>query len=511
MSEDSKGKGKICFVCTRIDKALQEDEYEPPPTYGSDELPSDSSEESESNDPIIDSGHPDDSDTFGSDKEDCVEPEREEASCSTLQYSTRIHKRVFNDLVTAGFLNDLEHDQLQSHDRCDFFHGVSAYAASHFSCNGDNAEENPFLQDFVQFERSLAKVIVEDLNAHVIDALEELISKQILLIETMFETKFSLARKAIGAEQRLLFIVKTEKRAYKQLKNALGTNRSSQVQKMINEERAACLEFLPQEAGKVNVSVDPNVGTKNDQDMAAANQIREYVCSKFNERFKRRLRDHLPVLNVGETIERCAETMQEGAKESLEAVRVVSTMMRVVYRSLSNALDVKDGLPLKLRIKRLFNVVFSREGSESYTNAWKEAVARHFLKSLDTKLIAEEYCRDVQQTLDRAHAKFKLSVEDLEAAKQSIVKDARGQQRAIRIKDGYDLAAVFLKSKSFLDSLRHGVPKKGEVIGAGPTSTVHKCLEGAWGKRANVVLKIRKPWPPPEFREVWPASLYFSV
>ena len=349
------------------------------------------------------------------------------------------------------------------------------------------------------------------MNAHVRDALEELISKQILLIEIMFQTKFSLARKAMAAEQQLQFIVKTEERVYKHLRDVVATSRLSQLQEMINEEKAASLQFLPQKAGDVAILVEAGAGSRNDQDMTAANQVREYVCDKFNDNFKRRVRDHTPVLNVGETVERCAETMQKQVNENLEAVRLVSTVVQAAYRPVSNAVSVKKGLPLKLRIENFFNAVMRREPAESYTKTWKEDVARDFIKSLDAKLLAEEYCAEVEQTLERAHAEFKLSIEGLEAAKQSIVEEAQGQQREVRIKDGYELAAVFLESKSFLDSLRHGIPQKGEVIGAGPTSTVHKCLEGAWGQRADVVLKVRKPWPPPVSREVWPASLYFSM
>ena len=499
MTEDSKGKGKICFVCTRLDEALQEDEYEPPPTYLLDELSSDSEDDG----PAIDSGHPDDSDTVRSIKPDLRD--------STLQYSTRIHERVFNDLVDEGFLNDLEEDQLQSHDLCDYFHCVSAHAAAHFSRGKDDAGENLFLRDFIQLERSLAKVIVEDLNAHVKDALEELISKQILLIETMFKTKFSLARKGVVAEQRLLFTVQAEERVYKELRRFLGTSHNPQLQKIIKQEKAACLEFLPQEAGSVNVLVDATVGKRKDQDTTAATQIREYVCKKLNDKFKRRVQDHLPVLNVTEIIKRSAETMQKQVRGSLEAVRTVSAIMQVAYRPLSNALVVKKGLPLKLRIKSFWSAILGREPSESYTKAWKEDVARHFLESLDAKSLTEEYCADVQQTLDRSHEKFKLSIGELEAATQSIVEKARSEQLQIRIKDGYELAALFLNSKSILDSLRYGVPQKGNMICAGPTGTVHECLEGSWGQRANVVVKVRKPWPPPVSREVWPASLYFSM
>jgi hypothetical protein len=507
LTENSRGKGKICFVCTRIDEALKEDPDEPPPTFSLDQLPSDSND-SEEDDHTVDSGQPDESDTLGSDKDDVIESHE---ICSTLKYSTRIHERVFSDLVDEGFLDDLEQDQLQSHDKCDFFHCVSAYAAAHFSREDDGEDENPFLRDFLQFEKSLAKVIVDNLNAHVKDALEELISKQTLLIEIMFQTKFSLARKAMAAEQQLQFIVKTEERVYKHLREVVATSRLSQLQEMINAEKAVSLQSLPEKAGEMVVFSAASHISREDQDKTAANQVREYVCDKFNDNFKRRVRDHTPVLNVGETVERCAETMQSQVGQNLEAVRLVSTVVQAAYRPLSNALSVKKGLPLKLRIQNFFNAVLRRDPAESYTKSWKEGVARDFIKSLDAKALAEEYCAEVEQTLERAHAEFKLSIEGLEAAKQSIVNEALGQQREVRIKDGYELAAVFLQSKSFLDSLRHGIPQKGEEIGAGPTSIVYKCLEGQWGQRADVVVKVRKPWPPQVSREVWPASLYFST
>ena len=511
MTEDSKGKGKICFVCTRIDEALQEDKYERPPTYRSDELPSDSDDDSEDDGFPIDSGHPEGSDTISSGKAEFAAPALQGEICSSLQYSTKIHEGIFNSLVHEGFLDDVDEDQLQSHDRCDFFHCVSAYAAVPVSSDNDGAENNPFLKDFLQFEKSLAKVIVGNLNEHVRDALKELIGQQLDLIENMFRTKFRLARKAITAERRVLFIVKAEERIHKQLKDVVATSRISQLHKMIKEEKAACLEFLPQKARDVSVLVDVSVSSRNDQDMTAAKQVREYVSDKFNGRFKKRVRDHLPVLNVGETIERCAKTMQKEANESLEAVRLVSTVVRAAYRPPFRDLNMNKGLPLKLRIKRLLNAVLRRDRSEPYTKSWKEAVARDFLKSFDAKLLAEEYCADVLKTLEKAHSEFMLHVKGLENAEQAIKREALGQQREVRIKDGYELAAVFLKSLSFLDSLRHGVPQVGNQIGKGPTGTVHKCLEGAWGPTANVVVKIRKSWPPPVSREVWPASLYFSM
>jgi serine/threonine protein kinase len=485
-------------VCTRIDEALKEDIDEPPPTFSPNELPFDSEEDEE--DPAL---HSDDSDT---DENDSTTSEK---VSSTLQYSTRIHERVFNDLVNEGFLDDLEEDQLQSHDRCDFFHCVSSYAATRSA----RVEENPFVKEFLQFERSLAKVIVGNLNAHVLEALEELISKQTLLIEIVLQTKFSLAKKATAAEQQLQFIVKTEERVYTQLRDVVANSRLLKLEKLIRDEKAASLLSIPQEAGeKATVKVDTS--SRNDQNKAA-NQVCEFVCDRFNGNFKKRVRDHIPVLNIGETIERCAKAMQAQVDQSLEAVRLVSRLMQAAYTSVTKVANVKQGLPLKRRIQGLFNSLMHKEPAECFTKSWKEDVARHCIKSLKAKEIAEEYCEEVEKTLEKSHEEFQLSIDELRAAKQSIVKEARGQQRQVRIRDGYELAALFLDSKSFLDSLRHGVPQKGEEIGAGPTSIVHKCLKGAWGQIADVVLKVRKPWPPrasePRSREVWPASLYFSV
>lgn len=498
-------------MCTRSDKALQEDVDEPTPTFSSDELPENSSDDDDIVPADDDDSNPSNLDTVALDHNAHKCGDDQELAFKTLQYSTRIHERVFDDLVTEGFMKDLKPYELESHDLCPLFHCVSAYAAQTFSRAGVESERNPFVQDFLQFEKCLADVIVESLNFHVQDALEELIRKQMLLIESMFQKKFSLGRKAVAAERKLQFVVKTEDRIYVQLKDAVAKGNFRHLQKIIEEERATCLTFLPQLAGKLTVVIDGDPSHRNESDLKVAHQVREYVCDKFNERFKERVQDEVPVLNVGETIETCVKSMQDQASKDLEAARLVSTIVQAAYRPLSYVAGVKKGLPLKLHFERFMNALMRRELSESYTREWKETVARDLLESLKAKALARDYCAGVEETLEKAHAEFKSGMKDLEAVKQAIVETARDQQHEMRIKDGYELAAVFLQSRSFLDPFVHGAAEKGKKIGEGPTSVVYECQRGKWGSNANLILKSRKPWPPPVSREVWPASLYFSM
>lgn len=501
MKEDSNEKAKLFFVCTRIDEVLQEDTDEEPNIP--DDLPSDS----EDDDIAEDS-------TVGSDSDDFVKSALQGSTCRIPRYSTKIHERVFNALVREGFLNDLEEDQRQSYDRCSFFHCVSAFrAAEAAQSSSDNTgvEENPFLRDFLQFEESLSTIIVEQLNTYATIALKELVRKQKILIETMFQLKFSLTRKAIRAEQKLQFIIKTEEQVYMQFKAVLGSSRVSKVQKIVQEEKEACLGYLPKEAENLKVSVGESVSNRKGQDLAVANQVREYVCEKFNERFLERVRHVTPSSNLGETVQRCATDLQKETNESLDTVRLVSTFVQAAYSPIADKLTINkgSGLPLKLRIKTLFNTIFHRK--QSYTKSWKNEVARHCLKSFDAESLAQDYCRDLQQKLEEVHSLSGNNIKRLESMTQSTVHSALGQQRKVRIEEGHELASVFLKSESLLNRLRHSVPEKGDKIGEGQSGTVHRCLDGKWGH--NVVIKVRKRWPPPTSEEpaAWPASLYFSV
>ncbi len=478
-------------MCTRIDKALTEEKDEPPPVLASEELPegSDNSDIEEDTD--------DDKDN----ESDITNRDREHYSC--LQYSTKIHERVFDSLVTEEFLTG-------KHDECPLFHAVCAYAAEQI---GQLEDENPFVRDFLRFERCLAETIVENLNVHVKDALEELITKQTILIETMFQFKFSHVRKAIAAQRQLQFIIKIEKRVYQELKEMTAGNRLSQLQDMIKEVKDSCLQTLPQEAGIENFFVDEGETIPKNRDIQVADKIRDFVCHKFNKRFCKHVRGRIKVLNVTETVERCVRSMQDQVKDDLQAVRIVSTVIQAAYRPVTNvdSVNVKRGLPWKLILKDFFINLFARNDPKAkYTKEWKATVALHFLESFDPMQLATAYSADVEETLEKAHKEFKSSIVELKAATQEIVEEAQGQQRQIRINDGYELAAVYLKSKSFLGILQHGVPEKGDVIGKDPRSTVHRCKGGSWGSGADVVLKGRKPWPPVS-REAWPAYLYFAM
>lgn len=327
----------------------------------------------------------------------------------------------------------------------------------------------------------------------------------------MFQLKFSLTRKAIRAEQKLQFIIKTEEQVYMQFKAVLGSSRVSKVQKIVQEEKEACLGYLPKEAENLKVSVGESVSNRKGQDLAVANQVREYVCEKFNERFLERVRHVTPSSNLGETVQRCATDLQKETNESLDTVRLVSTFVEEAYSPIADKLTINkgSGLPLKSRIKTLFNTIFHRK--QSYTKSWKNEVARHCLKSFDAESLAQDYCRDLQQKLEEVHSLSGNNIKRLESMTQSTVHSALGQQRKVRIEEGHELASVFLKSESLLNRLRHSVPEKGDKIGEGQSGTVHRCLDGKWGH--NVVIKVRKRWPPPTSEEpaAWPASLYFSV
>ena len=478
-------------MCTRIDKALTEEEDEPLPVFASEELP----ESSDNSD--IEEDTDDDPDT----ESDITNCDREHSRC--LQYSTKIHERVFDKLVAEEFLTG-------KHDECPLFHAVCAYAAEQI---GQLEDENPFVRDFLRFERCLAETIVQNLNDHIKDALEELIMKQTMLVETMFQFKFSHARKAIAAQRQLQFIIKIEEKVYQEMKEMTAGNRLSQLHDMIKEVKDSCLQTLPQKAGKESVFVDEGETIAKTQDLQVADKIRDFVCHKFNERFCKRVRGRIRVLNVTETVERCVRSMQDQVKDDLQAVRIVSNVIQAAYRPVTNvdSLNVKRGLPWKLILKDFFNKLFTRKDPKAkYTKEWKATVALDFLKSFDPMQLAKAYSVDVEETLKKAHKEFKSSIVELEAATQEIVEEAQGQQRQIRISDGYELAAVYLKSKSFLGILQHGVPEKGDVIGKGPRSTVHRCKGGSWGSGADVVFKDRKPWPPVS-REAWPAYLYFAM
>ena len=475
-------------MCTRIDKALREEKDEPPLVLSSGDLPDCSDDEDVTNSDILTT------DITDSDKE----------QCNLLQYSTRIHERVFDSLVTEEFLTGKQ--SILSHDQCSFFHAVSAYATQLTQVE----DKNLFVRDVLKFEECLSEIIVENLSFHVKDALEELIAKQIKLMETMFVFKVSHARKAIVAQNTLQFIIKIEKRVYQELKNMTAENHLSQLEKMIKEVKDACLLVLPQQAGTQGLLLDKHE-TNSKQDEQAANQVREFVCDKFNERFCKRVRDQMKVLDVTEIVERCVKGMQDQVKSDLQAVRIVTTIVKAAYIPVSKAATVKRGLPFKLILIDFFRRHFtSKEPMAKYTKEWKETVAEHFLLLLDPKELARAYCTNIQDTLEKAHAEFESSIVELEAAKQNIVEEARGQQHQIRISDVYHLANVFLESKSFLGFLQHGMPEKEDAIGKGPTSTVYKCIRGSWSPSADVILKAREPWPPVS-KEFWSASLYLAM
>ena len=482
-------------MCTRIDEALREDEDEPPPMLPPEELPEDSD---------------DDQDHLGTKQDTCNDEythsditSSDKEQCNLLEYSTRIHERVFDSLVTEEFL--ATEQGMSSHDQCPLFHAVSAYAARELAQEED---ENPFVRDIIRFEECLAETIVENLNVHLKSALEELITEQVMLLETVFQFKFSHARTATEAQRKIDFITTIEMRVYQKLKTMTGETCSSQLEDLIKELKATCLKTLPEQAASETFLVDENETNFKKRDKKVAKQVRDFVCDKFNEKFSKRVRDQMKVLNVAETVERCVKSMQDQVQGDLQVVRTVTILAKAAYTPVLKPDIVKEGLPLKLIFKDFFNKSFfaSKELESKYTNEWKKTVAESFLKSLDPKKLARVYCTEVQDTVEKAHAKFSSSFADLEAAAQEIGKEARGQQSQIRLSDGYELVNVFLKSKSFLGSFQHGMPGKGEVIGVGPTTTVYKCQGGSWG---DVVLKARKPWPPVS-GGVWPASLYFA-
>ena len=482
-------------MCTRIDEALSKDEDEPPTEFASNQLPECSDDGDSDQDVEQGSDGHEDNDHYITDSD--------RDKCGFPQYSTKIHERVFDSLVTEGWLT-CEQGVPLSYDQCPLFHAVSAHSAKQLT---ESEGENPFVRDFLRFERCLAEVIVENLNVHVKDALNELISKQKLLIETMFHFKFIQARKAISAQHRLRFIIEIEERVYQEMKTMTAGSHFSQLRGMIKEVRNVCLQELPQKAGTEDFIVNEEIPKARDKQVA--NEVREFVRDEFNKMFCERARHQMKVLNVADTVERCVKSMQDQVKHDLQAVRIVKTVIQAGYQLVSKEANVNKGLPFMLILKDIFSRARGDDLNAKYTKQWKETVARDFLKSLKSKELATEYCKDIEDTLEKAHKDFRSSIAELEAATQEIVDKARRNQHQIRISDGYDLAAVYLKSKSILDTLQYGVPEKAKVIGKGPTSTVYRCKGGSWGTAIDVVIKAREPWPP-ESTQIWPASLYFA-
>lgn len=499
LTDSGTGREKIMFVCTRIDTVLRGDGFEEPPVTNPEELPSDSESDSEEVSSDLAEGR------GATATASAAHAISSQGDCpGTLEYSTRVHETVFDQLVSKSMLPKSE-----TFDKCELFHCVSADEANQHSLG---QKKSPFVDDFVRFERCLAQLIVGNLNVHLTNALQQLIRKQTVMIEAMFDTKSSNMQKVIVMKRRLQYVTTKEEELHRDMKRTLE-NGIDKLRQAIREVREECKETLPERAGYIDVvfSESEAKASRKEKDDIAAKQIRQFVSTRFNAKF---IEKTMPALSFHKLVEKSVKIMEEEVKISigegepdLKAVRMVES----AYRPLFDIANAKRGLPFKLQFRRFVDSLTGKdkEGVNPYDPEWKETVAYSFLKSIKSEPLAKQYCSILDSNMTEAKTKFRQSLAELESGQESIVRETENETLHIQFTDGYELAKLFLNASSLRDCIAYGEPRKSGLLGKGPNTDVYACA-GRWGGR-KVVIKARKPWPPPESTQVWPASLYFST
>lgn len=488
----SANNKSILFVCTKVDKASRGEMCDPVFIASTDELQEEDTED--------DLG-------FEIFDENDKESNGEEQTVAIPKSSDpdRFQKRVFNSLTEAGLLAGYSR-----WDDCPYFHGVSVYRVEEARRSAADSH-NPFVDAFQKFETSMANFVADSLNFHTKIALEQLVARQVSLIETLFEVRFTLARRAYKTQMKVDFAINAEEQVYRKLKRTVAKEQLPKLVMIIDDEKDRALATLPQLAAQLTVDhlpVNQDSRANRDDDIRVAHAVQSFVANRFNERTKERILKQLPVLAISSTIEGCVRDLNK----DLEATRNINTLLNAVYAPVTTMLHLRPRLPTRLNMSRMFDTIFlrSKSPSEAYDHTWKEEVAKDFLSSLSPKCLAQDYCSTVETIIDDAHSGFLNDLEMLKDKAKEIAEEAQAEKSEVRVREGYELAAVVLHARSLLDSLTNSKPQKGTEIGKGASSSVYTCANGSWGPSSNAVIKVRSPWPPPESKKIWPACLYLS-
>ncbi|XP_064635181.1 dual serine/threonine and tyrosine protein kinase-like [Lineus longissimus] len=434
--------------------------------------------------------------------------ETEEESDEQKEY--QVKRKVFNKLVSHGFIGD-DVDM----EKCDRFHALSAWKIKTYRRTEKEGQVPPpadhkrYVVDFDRFKQCLLACAKDQLVEYVEKAAESLRDSQKRCLDFFIDTANRLFHERNQIESQMTHIQAEESKLYRAVMDTVQNNQS-QLSKSVNQilKKESTGRMISEAEGFQYRTEDfqiPHDGYIKDQDAVemCRMQLKEFVMTKLNQDIH-----NVIVREFGQKdglFQQLAKKVQDLENGKAREIRAAQTLHKILVKCY--VFDMKNmDLQLSLWSRIKFAIVDFFKGKGNFflaisgkvhvgSKKWKKETAERVLATVNASQLSDIIVKGIVGHLEHGHATFCTEIKSLEDLYKRSFKLGEGQREKIRQVSPI-LARLELSCSDLIDRHRYGNIQLKEQLGRGAQGVVYACTSlGPKGEKCAVKV-VRCDSPP---------------